>query len=123
MVRRHNDEATLDELRAELQAVATRLDGFEQQCSREVRTERVVVVDADGIERVVLSGQLQTGSVLVRVPGAEDLISGTEVYASHDVDGGEPLTGVVIWQDGNQVAFWTNQSMSHPPLGPEGEDN
>lgn len=42
MVPKRPDAATLDELRAELQAVATRLDGFEQRCSREVRTERVV---------------------------------------------------------------------------------
>ena len=69
----------------------------------EVRTERVVVADAHGVARVVLSAAASTGSVLVRLPGPPGATTGLELYAS-EVPGEAPAVGVCHLRDGEVVA-------------------
>lgn len=69
----------------------------------EVRTQRVVVVDADEVERVVLSASASTGSVVVKVDAEPGHTTGLELYAAAPPDE-EPSVGLAELRDGNLLA-------------------
>ncbi len=71
-----------------------------------LRTRRLAVVDDHGIERIVLDAGRQTGSVLVRISGAQGGTSGVEIYAS-EPDDGPPEIGLCVLRDGDVVSRWT----------------
>ncbi|MCB1040021.1 MAG: hypothetical protein KDA94_10920 [Acidimicrobiales bacterium] len=72
---------------------------------RELRTNRVVVVDDDGVERVVLAAVRRTGSVLVKVEAEQGRTTGLELYASHPTHK-QPTVGLVEVSDGDVVDEW-----------------
>lgn len=86
-------------------SLATRLDRVEAELDAlraELRTRRVVVVDDDDVERVVLSAVNRTGSVLVRVDGEPGRTTGLELYASALPDE-DPVLGLVEVRHGDVV--------------------
>lgn len=70
---------------------------------REVRTGRVVVVDDDDVERVVVSAERRTGSVLVRLDRPDGATDGLELAAC-EPPGEAPLLGLVELRGGDVVA-------------------
>lgn len=66
----------------------------------------MVVVDEDGVERVVIDARHRTGSVLVRLAGPRGGSTGIEIYACES-DGGEPELGWCVVRDGEVVSRWT----------------
>jgi hypothetical protein len=99
---------------SELEARVRALEAAVEALSREVVTQRVAVVDGDGIARVVLSASLQTGSVLARAGGAAGETSGIELFASR-VDGEPPSIGICGLADGDVVP------LVDAAIGEEGE--
>ncbi len=83
----------LARLTAEVAALRTAL-------ATEVRTRRVVVVDAGGQPRVVLSADPGVGSV--RLDDADGTAS-VELYAVDPLAGDGPEVGIVLVVDGNVV--------------------
>lgn len=71
-----------------------------------VRTRRLVVVDDEGVERIVLDARNRTGSVLVRIAGPDGATTGVEVYAC-EADAGPPEVGLCVVRDGEVVSRWT----------------
>ncbi len=63
-------------------------------------TRRVAVVDDAGIERVILSADARTGSVLVRLDRPPGATTGVELFACEPLDE-EPLLGLCTLTDGN----------------------
>jgi len=113
MSQHRDDEDEVAVLQVALQAAVARLDALEEQQHREVRTKRVVVVDEEGQERVVLSSRQHTGSVLVQVPRQTDGVTGAELYASEAPDSSDdPALGIALWRDGDQAAYWSDASGS-----------
>ena len=85
-----------------LQARVASLEAELRALRSELRTRRVVVVDDDGVERVVLSADRRTGSVLVRVSGARAQTVGLELYACEPTDE-QPVMGLAELLDGDVV--------------------
>ena len=92
-------EIRLDELQAEVAALRAEL-------ARGVVTRRVAVVDAEGVERVVLDSVERTGSVLVRADRPQMHTTGVEVFASENED--EVEAGLCVLVDGDVVSRWTS---------------
>ena len=86
-----------------LPARVARLEAELAELRRELRTRRLVVVDEEEVERVVLSADRRTGSVLVRVDGPPGRTVGLEVYASEPA-GEAPTVGMAELRDGDVVA-------------------
>ena len=82
-------EDPIDVLRAEVAALRD-----------EVRTRRVVVVDAAGRPRVVLSADPGVGSVRVDAAGGDPSV---ELYAVDAIEADGPEVGVVLVADGDVV--------------------
>ncbi len=71
----------------------------------EVRTERLVVVDGSGVDRVVLEAGSRHGSVLVRAATARgEPTTGIELYVVDALDGDGPEVGVAVVANGDVVA-------------------
>lgn len=83
----------LARLRAEVAALRAQL-------ATEVRTRRVVVVDAGGRPRVVLSADPGVGSVRLDDAGGT---ASVELYAVDPLEGDGPEVGVVLVVDGDVV--------------------
>jgi hypothetical protein len=77
----------IDELRAEVRALR-----------EEVRTRRVVVVDAAGRPRVVLSADRGVGSVRVDAVGGDPSV---ELYALDAIEADGPEVGLALVVDGD----------------------
>jgi hypothetical protein len=86
----------IDELRAEVRALRD-----------EVRTRRVVVVDAAGRPRVVLSADPGVGSVRVDAAGGDPSV---ELYAVDAIEADGPEVGLALVADGEVVT-----SVRHGP--------
>ncbi len=71
-----------------------------------LRTRRLVVVDDQGVERIVLDARHRTGSILVRVAGPGGGTTGIEIYAC-DSETGPPELGWCVVKDGDVVSRWT----------------
>lgn len=72
-----------------------------------LRTRQIVVVDEEGVERIVLDARHGTGSVLVRLAGPPGRTTGVEVYASQP-ELGPPEIGLCVLRDGDVVSRWTS---------------
>lgn len=79
----------IDELRAEVRALQD-----------EVRTRRVVVVDAAGRPRIVLSADPGVSSVRVDAEGGDPSV---ELYAVDAVEADGPEVGLALVADGDVV--------------------
>lgn len=99
-------EEQVAELARQLGLLRSSVRDMQEEYAREVRTERITIVDEDGIHRIVLSARQRTGSVLVRLDGPGGQTSGAELYASDDPEGGVPEIGVCLIKDGNIVTTW-----------------
>ncbi|MFN8017467.1 MAG: hypothetical protein U0P45_05020 [Acidimicrobiales bacterium] len=88
--------------------IPARIAALEAQVAslrRELVTGRVVVMDADGVARVVLSAEGRTGSVLVRLAGPPGATTGMELVAA-EPEGEEPVVAVAELRDGDVVALF-----------------
>jgi len=72
----------------------------------ELRARRLVIVDDDGAERVVIETVAGTGSVLVRVPGRSGATTGVELFAT-PADGADAASvGLCVVREGDVVRWW-----------------
>ena len=89
------------------QDLSTRITALEAQLAalrRELVTQRVTVVDDQGVARVVLSADRRTGSVLVRLGTPQGATTGVELVAS-EPEGEAPVLGVAEVRSGDVVRF------------------
>ncbi len=102
-----------------LHARVARLESELRALRSELRTGRVVVVDDADVERVVLSADRRTGSVLVRVSGAPGQTVGLELYACEPI-GEEPVMGLVELVGGDVVGdrLVPTEVTAPPPTAP-----
>ncbi|MCB1040384.1 MAG: hypothetical protein R2701_02130 [Acidimicrobiales bacterium] len=101
------DPSSLADRVAQLEA---RLDAL----ARIVVTRRVVVVDGEGVERVVLSAAPGTGSVLVRLDRPEGRTTGVELVACEPSDE-QPIVGLVELREGEVVELPPPSDAAPPP--------
>ena len=92
-------EATLTDLKTALAA--------------ELRTRRVVVVAADGTERVRIEAAPTHGSVVAQARSERAGTTGAEIYAVDGIDGDGPEVGLVLIRDGDVI------ERRHMLFGPE----
>ena len=75
----------------------------------ELRAQRLVIVDGNGEERVVIETVAETSSVLVRVPGVSGVTTGVELFASPAADGDRAVVGGCVLRDGDVVEMWSSR--------------
>lgn len=96
-------EQTLDELRARLERIGTQLGA-------EVRTGRLVIVEGDGFERVIVDGAGHFGALTLQArPQAAGSVA-VEVFAADAHDGDLAHVGVALVDAGDVVAAVDVQS-------------
>ncbi|MCB1027119.1 MAG: hypothetical protein KDB24_05065 [Microthrixaceae bacterium] len=75
--------------------------------AEQITTQQLVVVDGDGVQRVVIRADQTAGSVLVRVDSAAAETTGVELYALEPVDdGGTAEVGVALCRTGEVAGSW-----------------
>ena len=95
------DERSMVERIAVLEAAVAELQA---SLAREVRTRRVVVVDRDGFERVVIGAPDGFGHVTVRARTRADGSTCVELFANDPADGDGAEVGVALSAGGELVA-------------------
>ncbi|MBL8777871.1 MAG: hypothetical protein JNK12_18175 [Acidimicrobiales bacterium] len=96
--------ARLDALEASIVDLRSRLDRLRRQLGDEVHTRRLVIAEADGFARVVLSGDATFGSITVRARSVGSGTVAVDVFAA-DARGGDPAhVGVALIDAGDVVA-------------------
>lgn len=96
----------LSGLRDRLASLELELALLRASVEERLRTRRIVVVDEEGVERIVLEARHGTGSVLVLVPGEAGSTTGVEVFATQP-DIGPAEVGVCVLRDGDVVSRLT----------------
>ena len=100
-VRRHRD------LVRELASLRRELGELKAGLAEQVTTRRLVVVDGDGVQRVVVRAEKTTGSVLVRVDSVVGETTGVELYAVEPVDdSGTAEAGAALYRSGEVAGSW-----------------
>jgi len=94
----------MDKLSA-LEARVAALEAALAQLSDRVVTRRVVVTDATGVERVVVSTDMGTASVLVRLDRPPGRTTGIELFAG-DHEDEEPSIGIARLEEGEVAASY-----------------
>ncbi len=96
-----DDPTGTSSVEARLGAVERLLGELIEHLGHEVRTRRVVVVEDDGFERVILASGGRHGEVTVaaRNPGVGT--TAAELYAHDAVEGDGPHAGVALIEDGD----------------------
>lgn len=106
--------------RTPLEARVARLEAAVAQLATELVTRRVAIVDERGVTRVVLSAQLRTGSVLVRVDRPAGSSRGIELFAT-EVPGEPASVGICELVSGEVVSLVESIDDGGPDgLGPAG---
>lgn len=95
----------MDQLEDRLASLELELAMLRASVEERLRTRRLVVVDEDGVERIVLEATSTTGSVLVRLAGQAGQTTGMEIYATES-EGGAPDLGWCVLRDGDVVSRW-----------------
>ncbi|CCM65358.1 hypothetical protein BN381_70057 [Candidatus Microthrix parvicella RN1] len=91
----------------ELASLRRELGELKVGLAEQVTTRRLVVVDGDGVQRVVVRADQTTGSVLVRVDAAAGETTGVELFAVEPVnDVGTAEAGVALYQAGEVAGSW-----------------
>lgn len=109
----HDSDGTagrLDRLEVAVDDVAARLERIRAQLGTEVRTGRLVIVEADGFERTVLDAAGHFGGVTVRARSHRAGEVAGEVFAADAHDGDRAHVGLALLDDGDVVAAVDVQS-------------
>jgi hypothetical protein len=91
-------------LEADLHALRADLADLTAELAREVRSARVVVVDADGFERIVADADAAHGALTVRARTGAQRSTTVELYADDPVDADSARAGVALGHEGDIVA-------------------
>lgn len=102
--------ARLDRLALALDELRARLDRIQAQLGTEVRTGRLVIVEADGFERVVADGGGHFGALTVQARPRTGGSVAIEVFAADARDGDRAHVGVALVDGGDVVAAVDVQS-------------
>lgn len=100
----------LDRLEVALDDVRARLERIRAQLGSEVRTERLVILEGDGFERMVLDAAGHFGGMTVRARGRSAGTVAVEVFAADAHDGDRAHVGLALLDDGEVVAAVDVQS-------------
>jgi len=116
--------ATVRDLVERVGALSAELADLRTSLASEVRTRRVVVVEEDGFERIILGARDRFGHVTVvsRTPPGASTIA--ELFANDPVDADGANVGVALTDAGNVVAtldvaddraprLWTSDGREH----------
>lgn len=98
---RRSNRRELKRLRRRVRAIEEALGLWESDGT--VRVGRLAVVDDVGVERVVLSADSRTGSVIVRLDRPAGGTTGVELYAGEDPDTGDAVYGLAMLSEGSPV--------------------
>lgn len=96
-------ERSLADLRAQLERVRAQLGA-------EVRTGRLVIIEGDGFERMVLDAAGHFGGVTVRARSRSNGTVAVEVFAADAHEGDRAHVGLALVDDGDVVAAVDVQS-------------
>lgn len=114
----------------EIGRLAERLDTLSSELAelrasllREVRSRRVVVVEHDGFERIVLGASERFGHVTVVSRTAIDSSTGVELFANDAVDAEPANVGLALVDGGDVVSTLDVTSGARPRLWlPDGRE-
>ena len=98
-------EQALRDLSDAVQCLRDEVAGLRDGIAREVRTERVVVVEPGGFERIELTARARFGHVTVRGRTPDGASSCAELFATDPVDGDGAHVGVALTAAGDVVAM------------------
>ncbi len=87
----------VDGLKDQVAALSESVDAL----AEEVTTQRLVVVDKLGQQRVVVTGHKNYGSVVVRTDSPIGTTTGIELYAADGVGEQGPEMGLCVLRDGD----------------------
>lgn len=87
-----------------LAALQAEVAALRDELRHEIRTRRVVVVEEDGFERIVLGADDSHGEVVVAARPSRDQSTRTELFALDSDDAEGPFVGVELVDRGNSVA-------------------
>lgn len=107
--------ARLEGLEQSFARVSAALDELRERFATEIRTHRVVIVEHDGFERVVLDGAGRFGHLTVQARGDRQGSVAVEVFAADAVDGDPSHVGLALIDDGDVVAAVDVQA-GHPAI-------
>jgi hypothetical protein len=94
----------LDEIDVALRSLSDELQALRDALGRELRTRRIVVVEDDGFERVLVTTRGTFGFVAVRGRDGEGGATCVELFASDPIDGDGANVGVSLSDRGDVVA-------------------
>jgi hypothetical protein len=100
----------LDQLEQALDDLRARLERIRAHLGAEIRTGRLVIVEGDGFERVVLDAGGHHGAVTVRARTSSTRSVAVEVVAADARDGDRAHVGVALLDAGDVVAAVDVQS-------------
>ena len=101
-----DDSEATARLQERIDALEAQIHDLRSALQRELKTNRIAVVDENGDDRVVVSADRRTGSVLVKAVGPDGHTTGSELFAAEDPQGGDPEIGLCLIKDGTVVARW-----------------
>lgn len=94
----------------DLHQLVTQLAGevadLRAELASEVRTHRLVVVEDDGHERVVIASRGHYGHLMVRGRSPEGRSTAVELFANDPSDGDGANVGLALTDDGDVVALF-----------------
>jgi hypothetical protein len=120
--------AELERVAAEVAAVREELRDLQARQVESVRTRSLVVVDADGFERVVIAGRGRHGHLTMNARAPEGRSVCAELFANDPAEGAGAHVGVALSVAGDVVSafevmqgrrpsMWV-ESTGHPGRGP-----
>jgi len=113
----------LDRIEQALADLRTRLDRIHAQLGSEVRTGRLVIVEGDGFERVVLDGAGHFGALTLRARSRTDGSVAVEVFAADAHEGDRAHVGLALLDGGDVVAAVDVQSGGPAMIWTPGADD
>ena len=88
----------------QLAVVQQEVAALRAELRTEVRTRRVVVIEDDGFERIVLSADESHGEIVVAARPSEDRSTKAVLFALDSEDAEGPFVGMELVDRGNSVA-------------------
>ncbi len=94
----------LDNLTAAVESLRVEIAVLRRGLGREIRARRIVVVDDDGFERVVIAAEPGFGYVTVHARAQPERSTTAELFANDRTNGSGPHVGVALSDAGDVTA-------------------
>jgi hypothetical protein len=109
-------------LASRVEHLARELTALQEELRRELRTGRVVVVEPDGFERIVLAARDRYGQITVYGRTEPGGATSAELFANDAADGDTVQAGVALTDLGDVVAVLDVRRGTEPRLWTDSRD-